>query len=152
MKLGLLTACMPQVGLEELVAWAAGIGFDMLELAAWPITPDTDYQARQIDAASFTIDDAKRVRDLFTEYNLDISAMAYYDNNLHPDPQKRKEFHAHLKKVIDVASLLDVPLVGTFVGGRPDKNPADNIKQIGKVFRELVQYAEGKGVKLMIDG
>ena len=151
MKIGFLTACLPQVNLDDLVTWAAGNGFRALELAAWPLESDRDYQARQIDAANFTKDEAKRIRDLFDRNGMQISAMAYYDNNLHPDLEKRKGFLDHLKKVIDAAQLLDVHLVGTFVGGRPDKSPAENLKEIGTVFRDLVKYAGDRQVKLMIE-
>ncbi|MBC8401120.1 MAG: sugar phosphate isomerase/epimerase [Candidatus Marinimicrobia bacterium] len=151
MKLGFLTACLPQLDLDEIVAWAAARGFKTLELAAWPVASDRDYQAQQIDAAKFTADDAKRVNDLFVANNMEISAMAYYDNNLHPDLKQRAGFHEHLKKVIDTASLLSVDRVGTFVGSRPDKSPAENMKKIGKVFQELVKYSSDKGVKLMIE-
>jgi len=151
MKIGFLTACLPQLSLEELVKWASDSGFQSLELAAWPIKSDRDYQARQIDATNFSKDAAKEVKDLFNQYQLTISAMAYYDNNLHPDLKKRQSFIDHLKKVIDTAELLDVPLVGTFVGGRPDKSPLENIKEIGEVFRSILQYAGDKGVKIMIE-
>ncbi len=151
MKIGFLSACLPQISLENLVKWAAESGFKSLELAVWPVESERDYQARQIDAANFSKDDAKEVKDLFNHYQLTISAMAYYDNNLHPDLKKRKSFIDHLKKVIDTAELLDVPLVGTFVGGRPDKSPAENIKEIGKVFRDILRYAGDKGVKIMIE-
>jgi len=151
MKLGFLTACLPRVPLADLVRWASEQGFQMLELAAWPVDSTRDYQARQIDAGNFNKDDAKRIRDLFAEHKMGISAMAYYDNNLDPDSTRRKRYHEHLKKVINVAALLDVSLVGTFVGARPDKLPAENMKEIGTVFRELVRIAEGKGVRLMIE-
>jgi sugar phosphate isomerase/epimerase len=151
MKIGFLTACLPQVSLEGLIKWAAETEFQTLELAAWPVTSDRDYQARQIDAAIFNKRDAVQVLELLDKYKISISAMAYYDNNLHPDLSIRKSFHDHLKKVIDAAELLNVQLVGTFVGARPDKSPAENIKEIGTVFRELIKYAEDKGVKIMIE-
>jgi sugar phosphate isomerase/epimerase len=151
MKLGFLTACLPKMKLDNLVQWAFEQGFQALELAAWPAKSSRDYQARQIDAANFTNDDAKRVKDLFNKYNMQISAMAYYDNNLHPDRQKRNSYLKHLRKVIDTAGKLNVKLVGTFVGSRPDKTPAQNMKEIGKVFREIVKYAEDRNVKVMIE-
>ncbi|MEW6653126.1 MAG: sugar phosphate isomerase/epimerase [Bacteroidota bacterium] len=151
MKLGFLTACMPQLSLEDLIKFASASGFKTLELAAWPVQNDRDYQARQIDAANFTNDEAKIVKELLAQYNIEISAMAYYDNNLHPDLKQREYFHNHLKKVIDTASLLNVKLVGTFVGAHPDKTPNENMKEIGKVFRELVKYASDKNVSLMIE-
>ena len=151
MRLGFLTACLPQLSLEELARWASRQGFQTLELAAWPVRSTRDYQARQIDAAKFRKDDAERVRDLLSMYTMDISALAYYDNNLDPDPRKRKAFLDHLRKVIDAAALLNVNLVGTFVGARPDRSPGENMKEIGKVFRTIVRYAADKGVRVMIE-
>ncbi len=151
MKLGFLTACLPQLGLKQIVQWASEQGYKSLELAAWPVTSDRDYQAGQIDAANFTKDDAERVKELFLANNLEISGFAYYDNNLHPDLSLRKSFHDHLRHVINTASMLDVQCVGTFVGARPDKTPGENMKEIGVVFRDLVKYAEDRNVKLMIE-
>jgi sugar phosphate isomerase/epimerase len=151
MKLGFLTACLPNVGFEDLCAWASQQGFRSLELAAWPVDSSRDYQARQIDAARFTKEDAMRVRETLVRNGLVASAMAYYDNNLDPDPARRAMYHQHLKAVIRTASLLEVPLVGTFVGARPDRSPGENMKEIGKVFRELMAYADGHGVRLMIE-
>lgn len=151
MKLGFLTACLPQLSLEELVSWAKEKGFQSLELAAWPVDSDRDYQARQIDAAEFDKDDAKRVKELFQKNDLEISGFAYYENNIHPDLKKRESYISHLKKVIDTSALLDVELVGTFVGANPDLSPAENIKEIGNVLGDVVKYAGDKGVKIMIE-
>ncbi len=151
MKLGFLTACLPNLSLDDLVSWASHQGFQTLELAAWPVDSTRDYQARQIDAAKFSTDDAKRIRDLFARHGMSISAMAYYDNNLDPDLKTRETRLAHLRKVIDAAHLLDVRLVGTFVGARPDRLPSENMKEIGRVFREIVRYAGDRGVRVMIE-
>jgi sugar phosphate isomerase/epimerase len=151
MKIGFLTACLPKMKLEELVKWSSKQGFQTLELAAWPAKSTRDYKAQQINAADFSDDDAQRVKEIFAKYNMQISAMAYYDNNLHPDMKKRNSYLKHLKKVIDTANKLNVKLVGTFVGSRPDKTPTQNMKEIGKVFRELVKYAEDRNVKIMIE-
>jgi sugar phosphate isomerase/epimerase len=151
MKIGFLTACLPNLELEDLVLWASKQGFKTLELAAWPFESDRDYQARQIDAANFKVDEAKKVKDLFAKHNMEISAMAYYDNNLHPDLANRNYYLNHLKKVIDTASILDVKLVGTFVGSVPDLSPNENIKEIRKVFNDILKYAADKNVSIMIE-
>lgn len=150
MKLGFLTACLPQTPLSAIVPWAAAQGFETLELAAWPYDSSRDYQASHIRAESFTRDEAERVKALFAEHGLGISAMAYYDNNLHPDEAKRKEHLAHVRKVIDAAALLGVDRVGTFVGGRPVRAEVA-MKEIGAIFREIVRYAEDRGVRVMIE-
>ena len=36
MKLGLLTAAFPDLTLEQVAEWAAGEGFEALEIACWP--------------------------------------------------------------------------------------------------------------------
>ena len=151
MKLGFLTACLPNMKLEDLCRWASEQGFQSLELAAWPVDSSRDYQARQIDAQRFAKSDAARVKELFDRYGLTISAMAYYDNNLDADRTKRKFYHDHLKAVIRTAGLLGVPLVGTFVGARPDLLPGENMKEIGKTFRPMMKFADDHGVRLMIE-
>ena len=36
MKLGFLTAALPDLSLEQVAAWAASEGFESLEVACWP--------------------------------------------------------------------------------------------------------------------
>ena len=50
---------------------------------------------------------------------LELSALAYYDNNLHPDPDEREAIHAHLRACIDAAAELGGVPVGTFIGRDP---------------------------------
>ncbi|MBI2619839.1 MAG: sugar phosphate isomerase/epimerase [Ignavibacteriales bacterium] len=151
MKIGFLTACLPQVPLKDLVPWASQQGFRTLELAAWPVKSTRDYQARQLDAASLNKEEARQIRELFASHSMGISALAYYDNNLDKSLKKRKYYLDHLKKVIKAASMLEVNLVGTFVGGRADKSPGENMKEIGKEMRKVVKYAEDRGVRIMIE-
>jgi sugar phosphate isomerase/epimerase len=151
MKIGFLTACLPQVNFQDLVKWSAKQGFQALELAAWPSETERDYQAKQIDVANFKKDDTKKINNLLAKHKITISAMAYYENNLHPDMNKREFYITHLYRVIDAAALLQVPLVGTFVGGRPDKSPAENIREIGPIFKKITAYAGDKGIKIMIE-
>jgi sugar phosphate isomerase/epimerase len=150
MKIGFLTACFPRVPLSELVPWAASEGFKTLELAAWPNRARRDFMARHIDAATLTQRDAYQVLELFDEHQMSISAMAYYDNNLHPDRKRREEHLGHLHKVIDAAQMLGVKLVGTFVGARPVK-PDLVMREVGEIFRGVVSYAEDRGIRVMIE-
>ncbi|CAN5592605.1 sugar phosphate isomerase/epimerase [soil metagenome] len=150
MQIGFLTACLPKVPLEKLIPWASTQGFDALEIAAWPRTADRDYMGSHIGASGFTDAEAAQVLELCNQHDIRISAMAYYDNNLHPDLEQRGRHLAHLRHVIDAAAKLGVELVGTFVGGRPEK-PDLIMKEIGEVFRDVVAYAEDRGVRVMIE-
>lgn len=151
MKLGLLSACMPERSLEEVAAWAGGHGYDALELAAWPRLGDRPFVARHIYADEWSDAEADRVRAALDENGLELSALAYYDNNLHPDPAHREEIHAHVRACIDAAAALGGVPVGTFVGRDNSLSVADNLREAERVLPPLVDYAGERGVKLMIE-
>jgi sugar phosphate isomerase/epimerase len=151
MKLGFLTACLPGLELEEIAGWAAANGFDALEVAAWRRTGDREFTASHLDATSFGPADAERVRGLFEGHGLTLSSLAYYDNNLHPDPTERKAVGDHVLACIDAAALLGCPTVGTFVGRDPGRTVAENLRQAEQVFAPLVERAGERGVKLIVE-
>lgn len=151
MKLGFLTVCLGATPLEEKAKWAAGNGFEALEIACWPKSNDRDYSASDIDVDSLNEEKASKIRGHMKKCGLAISSLAYYDNNLDRDPEKRAFINNHVKKVIDAAVLLETPYVGTFIGRNIDKSIKDNFDEFEKVFGGLVRYAEDRGVKLMIE-
>ena len=151
MKLGLLTAAFPRLTLEKTAAWASANGFEMLEVACWPAGGGE--RRRYAGVAHIDVErlDPGKVRDVLDRHGLAISSLAYYPNNLHPDPGERRAANTHLRKVIDAASALGVPTVGTFVGRDPAKNVPDNIREFRKVWPRLVGYAERRGVNVAIE-
>jgi sugar phosphate isomerase/epimerase len=151
MKLGMLTACLPGLSLDQIAAWAASNGFEALEVAAWPDQGDRPFTATHLDVASFSERAAERVKDLFERHGLELSSLAFYDNNLHPDPAERAAVNTHLRACIDAASLLGCPTVGTFVGRDPGQTVAENLREAEKVFAPLVDRATEKGVKIIIE-
>ena len=151
MKLGFLTACLPQLTLEQIVPWAAAHDYDALEVATWPSTGSRDFEASHLDVAALDQDGAERVKALFDQHGVEISAFAYYENNLHPDERRRAEIAEHLRRNIDAAALLGVPYVGTFIGRDPGRSVKENIAIGDKVLPPLVDYATERGVKLIIE-
>ena len=151
MKLGLLTACMPERSLEEIAAWAGEHGYQALELAAWPQIGDRPFTASHVAADRFDAAEADRVRRALDDHGLELSALAYYDNNLEPDQGQREAILAHVRACIDAAAELDCPAVGTFIGRDPARSVADNLREAEKVFPPLVDHAGERGVKLMIE-
>ena len=151
MKLGFLTACLPGRSLEEIAAWAAGEGYAALEVAAWPALGDRPFTATHLDVDGFHAGGVDRVTELFDRHGLTLSSLAYYDNNLHPDPDERAAVNAHVAACIDAAALLGVPTVGTFVGRDPNLPVAANLRAAEEVFAPLVDRAGEKGVKLVIE-
>ena len=153
MKIGFLTSLLNSMKFEELVKWAKDTGFGYLEVAAWPPGHDKicQYYAATIDATTLNEEIAERNREVLERYNIKISSLAYYDNNLEPDRNKRKEIQSHLKKVIDAAQMMKTDLVGTFIGRDPSKTIEENIKEAIPIFSDLIAYAKDHGVKLMIE-
>lgn len=151
MKLGFLTACMAGSSLEEVVTWAASKDFEALEVGCWEENDPAAYHARHIDAANLDRSGAARVTELFGEAGIAISALAYYENNLHGDPETRARVHEHLRACIRAASQLGVDTVGTFVGRDLSASVAENLREGSRVLPGLVRYAADHGVTLAIE-
>jgi sugar phosphate isomerase/epimerase len=148
-----MSAAFPKWSLEKLAAWAAENGFEMLELACWPVGKAERRYAgvTHIDVADFDAQKAKEVKAILKKYNLEISSLGYYPNPLDPNPEHRETVVSHLKKVIVAAGLLDVPVVGTFVGRDKTKTLEDNWPEFEKVWPPIVRFAAQHNVKIAIE-
>jgi sugar phosphate isomerase/epimerase len=153
MKLGIMTAALPQVPLPDLASWAAASGFGMLEVACWPVGKAERRYAgvTHIDVEALDKAGAKEVQKVMADTGLEISSLAYYPNYLVPDLEQRAFYFDHLKKVIDAAVLLEVPIVGTFVGADQTKYATENLDTFSQVWPPIVKYAGERGIKIAIE-
>ncbi|GAB2963179.1 sugar phosphate isomerase/epimerase [Amycolatopsis acidiphila] len=151
MKLGFLTACLPARPLAEIAEWAAAHGYEALEVAAWPDLGDRPFTATHLDVANLSERAADETRTLFDRYGLTLSSLAFYDNNLHPDPDERKAINEHVLACVEAAARLGCPTVGTFVGRHPGRTVAENLEDAEQVFAPLVDRAGELGVKLIVE-
>jgi sugar phosphate isomerase/epimerase len=151
MKLGFLTVSLGNLGLDEIAKWASETGFQTLEIGAWPVDNRRDYSSSTLDVKTLDEKRANEFKALFKKYGLEISSLAYYDNNLDADQNIRSSHIDHLKKVIDAANLLGVKYVGTFIGRDIEKDIIGNMKEIEKVFPPVLEYAKRKNVQIMIE-
>jgi sugar phosphate isomerase/epimerase len=150
-KLGLLTAAFPDLTLAQVAEWSAANGFETLEIACWPAAGGERRRYAGVTHIAVENLDAGSVRDTLDQHGLGISALAYYPNNLHPDDAHREAVNGHLRKVIDAAAALDVPIVGTFVGNDKDRPLPENLDRFRRIWPDLVRYAGDKGVKIAIE-
>ena len=151
MKLGLLTAAFPELSLDEIAAWAAANGFDALEVACWPAGEGAARRyagVSHIDVEDFS---PEQVKATLERHGLEISALAYYPNNLDPDDDARGAAHAHLRKVIEAAAKLGVPTVGTFAGNDKSKPMPENLERFAELWPPLVKHAGDHGVQIAIE-
>jgi sugar phosphate isomerase/epimerase len=150
-KLGFLTAGFPTLSLEQIAHWAHSHGFEALEIAVWPSSSGERRRyagVSHIDVENF---DPAGVRDLLRMYNLEISALAYYPNNLDPDEATRKASNEHLMRVVEAAQRLEVGIVGTFVGRDQNRSVAGNLDDFKRVWPPLVRFARDHNVKIAIE-
>jgi sugar phosphate isomerase/epimerase len=154
MKLGLMTAAFPGKDLKEVAEWAGENGFEMLELACWPVGKATRRYAgvTTLDVTEMGKKEADEAKAILKNNGLDISSLGYYPNPLHPDADHRKVVIDHLKKVIDAAPLvMDDPIVGTFVGRDKDKTIEENLESFAEIWPPIVKYAAERGVRIAIE-
>ena len=151
MKLGFLTACLPKRSLDDIAAWAAAHDYAALEVAAWPALGDRPFTATHVDVAALDGGGADAFRATFATHGLEASSLAFYDNNLHPDPDERAAINAHVLACIDAAAELGVATVGTFVGRHPGLSVRENLAQAEEVFRPIVDRAGERGVKVIVE-
>ena len=141
MKLGFMSAALPQWTLDQVVDWASTNKFETLELMCWP-TGDANRRyagVTHIDVLNLTKASAARVNALVKSHRLELSALGYYPNPMHPDAGHREQVIAHLKRVIEAAALLEVLVVSTFVG----RDRTKTIEQSSERFRRrLASYRE----------
>ena len=154
MKLGLLTAPFADTPLDKVADWAASEGFQALEIACWPKTagPSRRYAGTShIDVAAISASQGKAIVTKLKKKGLDVSALGYYPNPLHPDKTHRKAVIEHLKKVIEGAGKMGVGLVNTFCGGDASQNLEENWKEARKVWPDIIAFARDHGVKLAFE-
>jgi sugar phosphate isomerase/epimerase len=153
MKLGFVSAILPDLTLEEVLAFAAAEGFACVELMCWPRGKAERRYAgvTHLDAEPFGPDAVDRVRRLLHQTGVAISGLGYYPNPLSPDPDESRTCIEHIKRVIRAASLLGVGVVNTFIGRDWRRSVDDNWPGFLHVWRPLVQFAEEQRVKIAIE-
>ena len=141
MKLGFLTAIVPDLSLEEIVDFAAEEGFECLEVCCWPPGKAERRYAgvTHINVEKFGAPEAARVKELCESIQVEISGLGYYPNPLAPDATEAKVYINHLKKVIRAAGcrealfFLRIPGRRREIAGAVGVSNADNQHMRGAV-------------------
>jgi sugar phosphate isomerase/epimerase len=152
-KLGFVSAILPDLTLHEVVKFASDTGFGCVELMCWPKGKAERRYAgvTHIDVTNFDITAAAEVKALMAESGVEISALGYYPNPLTPDEEEAAVYVDHLKRVIEAAVLLEVATVNTFIGRDWTKSIDDNWPRFQQVWPELVAFAEEHKVRIGIE-
>jgi len=153
MKLGFVSAILPDLSLAEVAQFAAETGYDCVELMCWPVSKAERRYAgvTHVDVTDLTSAKADEVRRTMAAANVEISGLGYYPNPLSPNPDESDLAVAHLRKVIQAAAQLGLTTVNTFIGRDWTKSVEDNWPRMLEVWKPLVKFAEGNGIRIGIE-
>ncbi|GAC1468613.1 MAG: sugar phosphate isomerase/epimerase [Isosphaeraceae bacterium] len=153
MKIGFVSAILPEYTLEQLLVFAAGAGFSSIEVMCWPPgRAERRYAGiTHLDVTASRTDDLKRVLDLTRKTGVAISGLGYYPNPLTSDRTESEAAVAHLHKLIDASADLGVGVVNSFVGRDPALSLEANWPRFLETWGPLVRHAEDRGVRIGIE-
>jgi sugar phosphate isomerase/epimerase len=153
MKLGFVSAIVPELSLKEVLALARDEGFGCVEVMCWPVgKAERKYAGvTHVDVMNFSRTQADDVNALCAQHRMNISALGYYPNPLDPNSEVAKVAANHLKRVIVAAETLGLKNVNTFVGRDWTKSVDDNWPRFLKTWKPLIAFAEDHDVKIGIE-
>jgi sugar phosphate isomerase/epimerase len=153
MKLGFVTAILPELSLEEVLGFAASSGFSCVEVMCWPKGKAERRYAgvTHIDVTGMNRDAASRISDQVARTGVQISGLGYYPNPLVPDRAEGQVYADHLRQVILGAELLGLSVVNTFIGRDWTRSVDDNWPRFKEVWTPLIRFAADHGVNIGIE-
>jgi len=143
LDLGFVSAILADKSFEEVIDFASENRFKCVEIMCWPKGKAERRYAgvTHIDVDQLTGDKVDQIKSYLNSKGVYISGLGYYPNPLDPDQQQSKVYIDHIKKVIDAAAKLEIPVVNTFIGRDPSKNIDDNIKLFEDKWPEIINHA-----------
>ncbi len=153
MKLGFVTAILPDLEFKDVLKTATDIGYDCVEVMCWPVGKAERRYAGVTHIDVVDLDQAKAdgINELLQKYGVCISGLGYYPNPLTPDVAEAQVSINHIKQVIQAAPLLGLKNVNTFIGRDWTKNIDDNWPLFQKVWPDIVKVAQDNDVQIGIE-
>ena len=139
MKLGLVSAILPDQTFEEVIDYAAQTGFSCVEVCCWPKGKALRRYAgvTHIDLNGLTEEKMKYYVDYAASKGVEISSLAYYPNPLDGDEEAAKVAVDHIMALIDVSAKMGVNMVTTFIGKDKTKSVEENLEKYVKVWTPM---------------
>jgi sugar phosphate isomerase/epimerase len=153
MKLGFVSAILPELTLEELIDYASELGYKCIEVCCWPVgKAERRYSGvTHIDVDQLDQKRADGINEYLNLKGVEISGLGYYPNPLDPDQEKRKFYTDHIMKVIDASSMLGVNRINTFIGRDKNRSIDENFETFRQVWPKIIWHAGEKDVKIGIE-
>ena len=99
-----------------------------------------------------TVAERRRIRTLLEQAGLVVSCLSTSQRFESPDPSVRQQVIERVKKFVDLAADMGCGRIRTFGNNFPEGVPKPQvIRYVGESLRECGQYAEGKGVDVLLE-
>ena len=136
----------PGRDIHEVIKLFKTIGYDGIEVR---VAPDG-----QINSETLTDEEAEAIHREAKNAGMEFSCLtSYYQNFV--DLEKRQDVIAKLKRVIEIASILNCPMVRVYGGVEPNSQPGvwfnDVWTRTVTGIRETAEYAAKFGVRICIE-
>jgi len=153
MQLGFVSAILPDENLESVFVIASQLGYDCVELMAWPVGKSQRRYAgvTHIDATNMTQTMADDVNAMAANYAISISGVGYYPNALAADGEESATAVAHIHRCIEAAEMLGVNQFNSFVGRDPVKSVDENWPRFLEIWKPIIAFAQDHGVRVGIE-
>jgi sugar phosphate isomerase/epimerase len=153
MKLGFVSAIVPDLTFDEVFQFAAETGYDCVEVMCWPPgRADRRYSGvTHIDVTALDARGIENIRRTVEETGVAISGLGYYPNPLTPSAAEAKVAADHIVEVIQAAKMLDINVVNTFAGRNWLLSVDANWQRFLEVWMPIIDFAEDHGVRVAIE-
>ena len=153
MRLGFVSAILPDCSLEEVFSAAAELDYQCVELMCWPPGAAERRYAGVTHIDIDQLDDAEvgRIGDLSQQYGIEISSLGYYPNPLSANEAEAKVAADHLQRLIAASAKLNVHRVTTFLGRDPASSVEANWERFLQTWPPIIQTAVDHQVHVGIE-
>ena len=153
MKLGFVSAILPELSLASVMTLASDVGYDCVEVMCWPkgVAERRYAGVTHIDAAQLDDEKIDEIHKLVAKTGVDISGLGYYPNPLTPDEEEAKTSTDHIESLILAAKSLGLKNVNTFIGRDWTRSVDENWPRFEKTWKPLIALAEESDIRIGIE-
>lgn len=153
MKLGFVSAILPDFTFEQVIDYAAKVGFECVELCCWPKGKAARRYAgvTHIDTNGIAEEKIAHYVSYAADRGITISSLGYYPNPLDANEEAAQVAVNHINELIDLSARMGVNMVTTFIGKDKTKTVEENLELYQKVWTPIVRQAEERGVRIGIE-
>lgn len=139
------SASTPQLSTLDAIRWAAGAGFDAVDVTCYYI-PGYSNTAMPTRPEQEILDYARKIRELCAELGISVSGTGLQNNFADPNEQRRLTDVERIKFWIRVAAEMGAPVIRIFAGPPPADIRRAGWERIARErivphIREVAQYA-----------